>query len=139
MTSKPIPAVKVCSNGNKTFFNSVIAAYRGWAVDKRNQAAKTVIFKDDSDIPPEFITELENFMTENACFYPWQEGDFVMIDNTVAYHSREPFYGRRIVFAAIANGTKEMDLDQVSLTLHNGDFIPSLGLGLRRVPKETVS
>ena len=33
--SKCLPAIRVSSNGNKTFFNQIIAAYTGW-VDSRN-------------------------------------------------------------------------------------------------------
>lgn len=33
--SQELPAVRVSSNGRKTFYNQIIAAYTGW-VDKRN-------------------------------------------------------------------------------------------------------
>jgi hypothetical protein len=105
-----LPAIKVSTNGRKTFFNQVIAAYTGW-VDKRNEFGKAIIFKDGSHIPSDFISDLEQFMNEHACVYPWEAGQFVIIDNSVTYHSRQPFEGRRVVFAAIADGTKEPDLN----------------------------
>jgi hypothetical protein len=48
--SKVLPAVRVSSNGNKTFFNQIIAAYTGW-VDSRNQYGKAVTFGDNSPLP----------------------------------------------------------------------------------------
>eukprot|EP00122_Pirum_gemmata_P015716 Pgem_evm1s14697 len=35
ISTESLPAVRVCSNGNKSFMNQVVAAYTGW-VDKRN-------------------------------------------------------------------------------------------------------
>jgi len=34
------------------------------------------------------MEELVTFMNENQCAYKWENGDFIIIDNTVAYHSR---------------------------------------------------
>lgn len=85
--SKVLPAIRVSSNGNKTFFNQVIAAYTGW-VDKRNDYGKAVTFGDNSPLSPEMIQNLSKFMDENKCTYRWTNGQFAIIDNTVAYHSR---------------------------------------------------
>lgn len=53
--------------------------------------------------------DLEKYMKENACAYRWTPGKFVIVDNSVAYHSREPFTGRRRILAAIGKGTKPVD------------------------------
>lgn len=105
--SKSLPAVKVCSNGNKAFFNQIIAAYTGW-VDKRNVYGKAVTFSDDTELPKETIEHLAKFMEENRCAYQWTNGQFLILDNTVAYHSRQPFNGRRRVFACIGLGEKPL-------------------------------
>jgi len=97
--------VRVSSNGSKAFFNQIIAAYTGW-VDKRNVYGRAVVFGDGSALPKETIEELAKFMADNGCAYRWESGQFCIVDNTVTYHSRQPFAGRRRVFAAIANGTK---------------------------------
>lgn len=49
-----LQAVLVSSNGNKAFFNQVIAAYTGW-VDKRNEFGKSVVFGDGTPISAEMI------------------------------------------------------------------------------------
>ena len=82
-----LPAVRVSSNGNKTFFNQVIAAYTGW-VDKRNVYGKAVCFGDNSPLPQEMIESLAAFMDSHKCAYRWTPGQFCIVDNTVAYHSR---------------------------------------------------
>ena len=52
-----LPAVRVSSNGKKSFYNQVIAAYNGW-IDKRNEAGKTVVFGDDSLLPKDVLDRL---------------------------------------------------------------------------------
>jgi hypothetical protein len=108
VVSKTLPAIKVSSNGNKAFFNQVIAAYTGWN-DKRNVGKNAVVFGDGSALPDDVITDLAQFMADNSSAYRWVPGKFVIVDNTVAYHSRQPFSGgRRIVYAAIGKDTKEV-------------------------------
>ena len=65
----------------------MIAAYTGW-VDKRNNPKKAVVFGDDSPMDDNVLMDLANFMDENKCAYRWTPGKFVIVDNTVAYHSR---------------------------------------------------
>ena len=65
----------------------MIAAYTGW-VDKRNNPKKAVVFGDDTPMDDNVLMDLSNFMNENKCAYRWTPGKFVIVDNTVAYHSR---------------------------------------------------
>jgi alpha-ketoglutarate-dependent taurine dioxygenase len=44
---------------------------------------------------------LAEFMQKNGCAYRWTPGKFVIVDNSVTYHSRQPFVGLRRVLAAI--------------------------------------
>lgn len=82
-----LPAVKVSSNGNKTFFNQIVAAYTGW-VDTRNEYGKAVVFGNDTPLEKSIVESLVSFMHENECAYKWNPGYFCIVDNTVAYHSR---------------------------------------------------
>ena len=55
--SKILPAVITSSNGKKTFFNQILAAYLGW-VDKRNKYGHSVTFADNSLLPDETIKDI---------------------------------------------------------------------------------
>ena len=136
-SAKSQAAVKVCSNGNKAFFNQILAAYTG--SDPRNPYGKAVMFGDGTPIPQDVIEALEKFMEENKCTCPWAPGAFCIVDNTVAYHSRETFKGRRRVFAAIGLGQKpitENDQKTTHLVLSRGDKMPQVGYGCWKLPKD---
>ena len=61
VVSQCLPAVKVSSNGNKTFFNQIIAAYTGW-IDSRNDPKLAVVYGDDSPLPDDILMDLANYM-----------------------------------------------------------------------------
>ena len=54
ITTPLMQGIKVATNGRKSFFNQVIAAYKGY-VDKRNAIGKAITFKDGTYIPHDFI------------------------------------------------------------------------------------
>lgn len=115
--------------------NQIIAAYTGW-VDSRNELGKAVRYGDDTPIPGEVLDDLAAYMMANRCAYRWSPGRFLIIDNTVAYHSREVFSGRRIIYASIGKGEKPVTDNTTHLVLKNGDKMPSVGLGLWKMPKD---
>jgi hypothetical protein len=127
--SQVLPAIRVSSNGNKVFFNQIIAAYTGW-IDSRNDCKKAVVFGDDTPMHDDVLMDIAAFMAENRCAYRWTPGKFIIVDNTVAYHSRQPFKGPRICYASIGNGVKPVTDTQTHLALTSGDKMPMLGVGL---------
>jgi hypothetical protein len=136
--SQTLPAIRVSSNGNKTFFNQIIAAYTGW-IDSRNDPKKAVRFGDDTLLPGEVLDDLAAFMKDNRSCYRWVPGKFVIVDNTVAYHSREPFFGKRKCFASIGKGIKPVTDKTTHLVLKSSDKMPSVGLGLWKMPKDVCA
>jgi D-xylose reductase len=78
-------------------------------------------------------------MILNSCAYKWIPGRFVIVDNTVTYHSREPFAGRRVCYAAIAKGTKPVVGIQTHLVLHSGYKMPQVGFGLWKVGTDVAA
>ena len=123
--SPKLDAVITGSNGKKAFFNSIVAAFKG-NVDKYNQYGKSVVFGDGSALSPEIVEGLNDWMHQNKCSYKWQAGDFCVIDNTINFHSREPFVGLRKVFAAIGRGYfDELDPKHFRV-LKSGDRIPNV-------------
>jgi len=75
-------------------------------------------------------------MESNRCAYRWTPGKFVIVDNSVTYHSRQVFAGRRKVYAAIGQGTKPVTEPTTHLVLNSGDKLPMLGLGLWKLGKD---
>ena len=139
--SPALPAVRPCSNGNKSFFNQVIAAYTGW-VDKRNQQGKGVVLADGTLLDEDVMRDLVAFVEKEKVVFPWSAGNFVMVDNSVAAHSRQPFDPRsqRKVLASIADGRRDVgSLAPVEYALSSGDRMPAVGMGLWKVPKSTCA
>jgi len=112
-----------------------VAAFTGW-VDKRNIYGKSVVFGDGSALDAAIVEDLVKFMDANMCAYQWTPGQFAIIDNTVAYHSRQPFKGKRKVMACIGLGEKPVNTTQTKLVLSSGDQMPSVGFGLWKVAKD---
>jgi D-xylose reductase len=98
-----------------------------------------VTFGDDTPMPDEVLTKLAEYMVANRSAYRWSPGRFVIVDNTVSYHSRQPFAGRRRVFASIGKGSKPVADTTTHLVLSNGDKMPMAGLGLWKMPKDSCA
>ena len=84
----------------KTFFNSMVAAYTGWK-DSRNDPEKAVVTGDGAAIDPQFVQDAAQIMEEICVAFPWQHGDVLLLDNRTVMHSRRPFVGKRRVLASL--------------------------------------
>ena len=97
-----LPAIRTePRTGQKTFFNSMVAAYTGW-VDARNDPSKAVVCGDGSPMNREVILATAQAMDEECVNINWREGDMVWIDNRLVLHARRPFEGARRILASIA-------------------------------------
>lgn len=100
-----VPGIKIAENGRKTFYNSLVAGYLE-KFDPRNPYGKAVALGDDTLVEESLILDIFQFMHDNSVVYPWKSGDFMLIDNVLCYHSRQPFKGRRKVYASVSDGLK---------------------------------
>lgn len=100
-TTPSLPAVMEIAPGRKVFFNQLIAAYRGWK-DVRNDPSDAIRHGDGSKLDAEAVAEAIRIADELTFTSPWQVGDFVIVDNRVAMHARQPFTGKRKVVASLA-------------------------------------
>ncbi|GMN02141.1 TauD/TfdA family dioxygenase [Erythrobacter sp. MTPC3] len=99
-TTPALPAIRTISDGRRTFFNQLIAAFRGWA-DSRNDPNRAITFGDGSpitagDMAPAIAVADE--LTEDLA---WQAGDVALVDNFLVMHGRRPFSGKRRVLASL--------------------------------------
>ncbi|KAK7095320.1 uncharacterized protein [Littorina saxatilis] len=96
-----LPAVRVEERtGLKTWFNSVIAAYRGWR-DSRNCPEKAVTFGDGSPMLPNVMDDLDAVFSDVAVAVTWQKGDVILVDNRLVLHSRRSFTPPRRILACL--------------------------------------
>ena len=113
----------------------MIAAHTGW-IDKRNDPKKAILLGNGEELPEDAMKELIAFMEKMQCVYRWNAGQFVIVDNSMAYHAREPFTGgRRRVLASIGKGTRVIPKGMTHLALTSGDAMPCIGLGCWKIPK----
>lgn len=98
-TSPVLPAVRALPDGRKTFFNQLIAAFRGWK-DTRNDPSKAIVFGDGTPLDPSIMLHVVD-IAESLCFdVEWQQGDVALVDNFTTMHARRTFSGTRKVLAA---------------------------------------
>ncbi|ABC62837.1 TauD/TfdA family dioxygenase [Erythrobacter litoralis] len=99
-TTPVLPAIRTLPDGRRTFFNQLIAAFRGWA-DRRNDPSKSVTFGDGTPITGEQMAEAIALADELTYDLAWQQGDVALVDNFLVMHGRRPFRGKRRVLASL--------------------------------------
>jgi len=99
-TTPVLQAVRSLENGRKSFFNQLIAAFKGWK-DERNDPAKAITFGDGTPLDPAQANLAADLAEEITFDVPWQTGDVAMVDNYVTMHGRRTFSGTRKVLASL--------------------------------------
>lgn len=99
-TTPRLDAVRTLDDGSESFFNQLIAAFKGWK-DTRNDPAKAITFGDGSPLPADTVLAICDMADAMAFDIPWQAGDVALIDNYRVMHGRRPFEGSRRVLASL--------------------------------------
>ncbi|WP_255548086.1 TauD/TfdA family dioxygenase [Erythrobacter ani] len=99
-TTPPLPAVRAIGDGRRTFFNQLIAAFRGWA-DSRNDPNRAITFGDGTPITSEDMAPAIAIADALTADLAWQPGDVALVDNYLVMHGRRPFAGKRRVLASL--------------------------------------
>ena len=68
---------------------------------------RNVYYGDGSPIEESVLEQIRSVLAEEIVLFPWQEGDFMMLDNMLAAHGRSSFTGARKIVVAMANGYTE--------------------------------
>jgi len=103
-TTPVLPAVLEVEPGRKTFFNQLIAAFRGWK-DERNDPAKAIKLGNGEPLDKNAVLQVAEIADQLSFDIPWQSGDVALIDNFVVMHGRRPFQGTRKVLASLVAST----------------------------------
>jgi len=99
-TTPTLAAVRTLDDGRQTFFNQLIAGFRGWK-DSRNDPSKAITFGDGAPLDRDAVMRLCDIADELTFEIPWQAGDVALIDNYLVMHGRRPFSGTRRVLASL--------------------------------------
>lgn len=99
-TTPVLDAVRALPDGRRTFFNQLIAAFRGWA-DSRNDPNRAITFGDGTPITGADMAPAIAIADELTHDLAWQPGDVALIDNFLVMHGRRPFEGKRRVLASL--------------------------------------
>ena len=93
LTTTPIlSAISKLPDGSTSFFNQIIAAYRGWKT-KEETSLPAVTFGNGEHIDEnilDYITETAKRLTTPLV---WEAGDVALVDNKRVMHGRLPFSG----------------------------------------------
>ena len=99
-TTPVLDAIRKLPDGRRSFFNQLIAAFRGWA-DSRNDPNKAITFGDGEAITSADMAPAIAIADELTYDLAWQAGDVALIDNYAVMHGRRPFEGKRRVLASL--------------------------------------
>ncbi|MDJ0643621.1 MAG: TauD/TfdA family dioxygenase [Erythrobacter sp.] len=99
-TTPALPAIRELEDGRKTFFNQLIAAFRGWA-DSRNDPNRAITFGGGEPITSEDMAPAIAIADKLTVDLAWQSGDVALVDNFLVMHGRRPFEGKRRVLASL--------------------------------------
>ena len=100
VTTPVLPAIRELSDGRYSFFNQLIAAFKGWK-DARNDPSKSITFGDGSIINPYDISKISDLADAITFDLQWEDGDLAIIDNFLCMHGRRSFTGTRKVLASL--------------------------------------
>ena len=99
-TTPVLPAVRDLGDDRSSFFNQLIAAFKGWK-DKRNDPSKAITFGDGTPINPDDVAKTSELADKVTFDIPWQNGDLALVDNYTAMHGRRTFSGTRKVLVSL--------------------------------------
>jgi D-xylose reductase len=130
VTTEAVPAVRLIADHAQnyvyqwTFANSIVAAFLGW-IDSRNDPKDALRFGNMERMPEDVLQSIADFMQANRVMYNWKQGDIMALNNQLVMHSRNPYAGKRRVFASIWGPPKA-----TSITNAN----PSNGVSIGKIP-----
>ncbi len=70
---------------------------------------KNAFYGDGTPIEDEVLDQIRQAYRQEIVYFPWQEGDILMLDNMLVAHGRAPFVGTRKVVVGMADSCSWVD------------------------------
>ena len=104
VTTKAFKAIKELEDGNRSFFNQVLAASLGWKKNSKENLSP-VRFGNGEEIPDSKIQIISELAKSLTLLRQWEDKDILLIDNYRVMHGRKPFSGgkNREVLVSLTN------------------------------------
>lgn len=79
-------------------YESLISLYAG----REESLPQNVRFGDGTPIDPAVLDHIRSATLSQSVYFPWREGDVLMVDNMLVAHGRAPFSGDRKILVSMA-------------------------------------
>jgi alpha-ketoglutarate-dependent taurine dioxygenase len=80
----------------------VYAALMSLYGEREEDLPQNVRFGDDTPIAVAMLEEIRAVTRRHCVFFPWRQGDFLIVDNMLVSHGRAPFTGPRKILVAMS-------------------------------------
>lgn len=70
---------------------------------RKHMQVDEVHYADKSKIARKDIYHIHDILDEESIYFPWQNGDVLVLDNILAMHGRAPFKGKRRILTAMTS------------------------------------
>ena len=100
----PVTGDKVWFNQAHLFHYSSLPAEVSSAlleIYEESALPRNAYFGDGSSIPVNYLEHILEAISQEMFMFDWQQGDFILIDNLLTAHGRQPFEGNRLVLVAM--------------------------------------
>ncbi len=94
VTTRTFRAIKELKDGNKSFFNQVLAASLGWKKNSDNDISP-VRFGNGEEICDSNLQMISDIAQSLTLLRNWKDKDILLIDNYRIMHGRKPFSGEK--------------------------------------------
>jgi alpha-ketoglutarate-dependent taurine dioxygenase len=70
---------------------------------RKHTLLHSVRFADQTPIARKDLYHIMDVLDEESIYFPWQQGDLLVLDNVLAMHGRAPFTGKRRILTAMTS------------------------------------
>jgi hypothetical protein len=83
--------------GNKAHYDPAVLQYF-----EEEDLPFVTYYGDGEEIEEDVINEFKSFYRDHSIVFKWQKDDFLLLDNMMFSHGRQPFEGNRTILTAMA-------------------------------------